>query len=170
MPFTDRIFREENGKRIIGTCLPAFINNGGSYFLTEIKIYADGMIDCWGLVDFATFKQKVAEGWVATRLPEGADVSVSLLCQFRVSGVSSWKSPGDFIDEVADEIEALNNRPTTSDRCRAAYAAYQKDPVSEKRFALKTAYEAIPKHLRRFVLHDMDLKDGPIRNLIYPKK
>ena len=40
-----------------GTYLHAFIHKG-DYFLSEIKIYADGRIDCWGLVEFETFKQR----------------------------------------------------------------------------------------------------------------
>lgn len=38
--------------------LPAFICNG-SYFLTDLTIYEDGDIDCWGIVSFKEFLQKV---------------------------------------------------------------------------------------------------------------
>src|ERR1044071_3791621 len=37
--------------RIEGTWRTVFINNGGTHYLTDLKIYADGLIDCWGLVD-----------------------------------------------------------------------------------------------------------------------
>ncbi len=52
MPHYVRISREHNGEIIEGTYLKAFIRNGDTYFLTEIKIYRDGIIDCWELVDF----------------------------------------------------------------------------------------------------------------------
>jgi hypothetical protein len=50
-----RISRIENGAEIPGTWLNAFIHNG-NYYLTEIRIYKDGKIDCWGLVDLDEFK------------------------------------------------------------------------------------------------------------------
>ena len=40
---------------IPGTLLHAFIHNGW-YILAEIKVYQDGMIDCWDLVNFEGFQ------------------------------------------------------------------------------------------------------------------
>ena len=37
---------------------PVFINNGGTYYLTDLIIYADGILNCWGSVPFATFVEK----------------------------------------------------------------------------------------------------------------
>jgi hypothetical protein len=37
-----------DGERIEGTWRNAFIHSGGTYFLTDLQIYADGMVDCWG--------------------------------------------------------------------------------------------------------------------------
>jgi hypothetical protein len=61
----------EDGTRIDGVFAMAFIHNG-DYHLTHISIYEDGMIDCWGLVDFAKFKKKVRSGWVVTQPPKKA--------------------------------------------------------------------------------------------------
>jgi hypothetical protein len=43
-----------DGERTEGNSRHVLIKNGGIYFLTELKVYADSMIDCWGLVDRAT--------------------------------------------------------------------------------------------------------------------
>ena len=59
-----------DGERIEGTWRHAFIRNGGTYFLTDLLIYADGMVDCWGLETLEGFAGKLASGWVATDLPE----------------------------------------------------------------------------------------------------
>lgn len=147
--------------------LRAFINNGGTYFLTEIKIYRDGMIDCWDLVDLSGFKQKVSEGWVVTTLPPDACVSISFLTVFTVKKLLASIHEDEFIKEVADEIERLNGRQTTRDKCLLAYQHYQNEPTEESRRALREAYEAVPEHHRRSILGDMDLKDGPIRRIIY---
>src|SRR5690349_4192849 len=80
----ERIVRRAADALIPGTLLEAFIHNG-DYHLTPIKVYQDGMIDCWELVDFETFRQKVAQGWVVTRVPAGARVRIHDLAAFTVS-------------------------------------------------------------------------------------
>jgi hypothetical protein len=166
MPWNNRIIRKDGQKEVIGTYLYAFIHNG-DYFLSEIKIYADDKVDCWELLDFEIFKQKVRSGWVVTQLPENARVSISGVASFIACEVRSFVDPEEFIKEVADEIEELNGRPTAADICRTAYQAFQQRQSEDARAKLKLAYEGIPGHLRRYVLRDMDAKDFPIRKIIY---
>ncbi len=62
MAYFNRTYRvEQDGTRIDGVFVLAFIHNG-RYHLTPIRNYQDGMIDCWGLVDFEGFKEKVRSG------------------------------------------------------------------------------------------------------------
>ncbi|MYV61940.1 DUF1768 domain-containing protein, partial [Streptomyces sp. SID4931] len=75
-------YRIADGVRIPGTWRHAFIRNG-RYFLTDLFIYADGLIDCWGLVTIEEFEEKLRTGWVATTLPDGAEASAHHL--------ASWK-------------------------------------------------------------------------------
>ncbi|MFB7366590.1 DUF7638 domain-containing protein, partial [Streptomyces hydrogenans] len=67
-------YRTVDGVRIPGTWRHVFIRNG-RYFLTDLLIYADGLVDCWGLVTVEEFEEKVRSGWVATTLPDGAGAS-----------------------------------------------------------------------------------------------
>jgi len=164
-----RTYRIDGDRRIDGVFAMSFIHNG-QFFLTHISIYADGMVDCWGLVDFATFKEKVRSGWVVTQLPEGADVSVSFLAKFKAKEVRCFIAPEDFILEVADEIERLNGRPTTESQCLEAWKVYQNNPSPQSIEILRSAYEAVPKHNRRYILGDMDSKDFPIKSVLYPKE
>ena len=99
MAYWNTTSRKENGVEIPGTFVHAFIHNGDTYFLTEIKIYKDGMIDCWGLVNFEEFKQKVANGWVVTSLPNNAEVSVSFLASFKAIEVQAIKE-NEFIKGI----------------------------------------------------------------------
>jgi hypothetical protein len=71
----------QDEKRIDGIFFVAFIHNW-NYHLTHINVHEDGMIDCWGLVDFEEFKEKVRSGWVVTQPPEAAEISVSFLASF----------------------------------------------------------------------------------------
>ena len=160
-----RTYRVQDGKRIDGTFFMAFIHNW-NYHLTHISVYEDGMIDCWELVDFEGFKEKVRSGWVVTQPPEGAQISVSGLASFNAVNASYRIDPEELIKEVADELERLNNRPNSFDRCLDAYKLFQEDPTEETREKLRQAYEAVPEHNRMF-LGDMDVKDIPIRMIIY---
>ena len=162
-----KIIREENGKVIKGKALTAFIHNGGTYYLTDIIVFEDAMVECWGLEALEGFKKAVARGWVVTTIPEGANVRVSLLADFTAKKVDCWVNEDDLIKEVEDEIKRLNGEKTSDAICREIYDRFMVDPTEELKEALKNAYEAIPEHKRRFVLGDMDVKDIPIRMIIY---
>lgn len=168
MPYLNRTYRIEDGERIEGSWRYIFIKNGDTYFLSALKVYADGMIDCWGLVDFATFQQKVASGWVATTLAQGAQASAHHLAWWRFDEPQVGVSAQQLLDEVADEIEHLAGRPTSEDRCLAALERYLDEPGDEHLAALRDAYLSVPEHLRLYLLGDQDVKDGPLRVLITP--
>ncbi|MCX4403273.1 hypothetical protein OG840_15880 [Streptomyces sp. NBC_01764] len=85
--------RKADGIRIPGTWRHAFIRNGGTFFLTDLVIYADGLIDCWGLVTVDEFEQKLRSGWVATDLPEGAEASAHDLASWKFSEPRTWLPP-----------------------------------------------------------------------------
>ncbi len=165
MAFLHKTSRTVDGVEIQGKYTYAFIHNG-DYHLTEIMVYQDGMIDCWGLVNFEEFKQKIANGWVVTSLPNNAQVSVSLLAHFTATNVQAWVKEEEFVKEVADEIEKLNGRPTSMDKCQKAFEQFQNEQSEEARQLLKETYEEVPEHLR-MLLGDMDVKDIPIRMIIY---
>ncbi|MFO0945577.1 MAG: hypothetical protein U1D30_06485 [Planctomycetota bacterium] len=166
----DQIYRvKRDGERIDGVFRMAFIHNW-TYFLTPIGIYRDGMVDCWGLMTFEEFKQQVRSGRVVTQPPPNAKVSVSFLAQFTATDACYWIKPEEFIKEIADEIEGLNGRLTTREKCFAAWTAYEASPSEITKDALRLAYEAVPEHNRVFVLSDQDRKDHPIRQVLYPEQ
>jgi len=155
MRYWSKTSRIQDGMEIPGMSTHAFIHNGW-YFVSEIKVYQDGMIDCWDLVDFEGFKQKIAQGWVVTTLPTNAQVSVSRLVRFTATEIQTYLKEEEFIKEVADAIEELNDRPTSMDKCREAFQRFQDDQSEEAIQHLEEAYEAVPEHLRWFVLDALD--------------
>lgn len=161
-----RVFRRRDGQRVAGFRRTAFIHNW-DYHLAEIRVYADGVIDCWGLVDFEGFQRKVREGWVVTTLPEGAKVHVSPLGSFRATEVWNDVPEADFVREVADLIDELQGRSTSAERCLAAWEVFRNEPSEGNRTALRAAYELIPVYLRDGIFSDQDGKDFPIRAAIY---
>ncbi|MFI2372132.1 NADAR family protein [Streptomyces sp. NPDC018833] len=157
--------RMADGVRVPGTWRHAFIRNG-DYFLTDLIIYADGLIDCWGLVTLDEFERKLRSGWVATELPEGARASGHDLAGWTFHEPRTWLTPELLLAEVRDTIEQLNGRPDSTDRCLAAAEAFLADRTEDKRAAARAAYFAIPETQRHYALGDMDRKDEPLRVLV----
>jgi len=163
----DKTYRVVDGQRIEGVMRPAFINNGGRYFLTNLRIYADGMVDCWGSCTFDEFADKVRKGWVATVLPDGAQASAHHVGHWTMSEPGGWVDADGLIGEVADEIDTLAGRPDSTKRCLATVDTYLAEPTEENRKRITEAYLAIPEHLRVYALGDMDNKDRPLQALAF---
>jgi hypothetical protein len=162
----NRTYRLKENTVIDGVFAMAFIRDG-DYHLTPIKIYQDGMIDCWELVTFEEFKAKVRAGEIVTHPPDGAQINVPCCGRFKAVNGAYWVEAEEFIKEVADEIEELNGRSSTADCCYEAYNAYLADATEENLQHLRECYESVPEHSRVFILGDMDASDSAIRAVLY---
>ncbi|MFI9004703.1 NADAR family protein [Streptomyces sp. NPDC053541] len=158
--------RTADGVRIPGTWRHAFICNGGTYFLTDLFIYADGLVDCWELVTLDEFEKKLRSGWVATSLPDGGSASAHHLGWWTFREPDSWLTPELLLAEVRDTIDELNGRPDSTGRCLAAVDVFLAERTEENRSAARAAYLAIPETVRHYALGDMDRKDHPLRVLV----
>ncbi|MFF9983662.1 NADAR family protein [Streptomyces erythrochromogenes] len=158
--------RMADGVRVPGTWRHAFICNGGSYFLTDLFIYADGLVDCWGLVTLDEFEQKLRHGWVATSLPDGGRASAHDLASWTFGEPRSRQTPDLLLAEVRDTIDELNGRPDSTGRCLAAVDVFLADRTEENRAAARAAYLAVPETVRHYALGDMDRKDRPLKLLV----
>jgi hypothetical protein len=157
-----QIYRDgAQGKIIRSIGLPAFIHNN-NYYQTIIGVFEDGTIDCWGLVDFAEFINKVTQGWVVTQVPKGARISCHHL-YYGNSNLECSVEIDEFVKEVEDTINLLQGKQTTKQTFFQAFARFLTAPNKKNKNILREAYNAIPKHCRRYVLGDMDSKDYPIK-------
>ncbi|MEV0648491.1 NADAR family protein [Phytomonospora sp. NPDC050363] len=154
----NRTWREVDGVRVEGTRRPVFVNNGGIHFLTDLEIYADGVIHCSGHLNLDGLATELASGRISVAPPEGARASAHHLAAWTFAAPHSALTPPMLLGEVADEIELLNGRPDSRWRCLASARAWAADPSEDKRFTLREAYHAVPEHLRRY-LGDMDNLD-----------
>ncbi|GGQ03736.1 hypothetical protein GCM10010266_29070 [Streptomyces griseomycini] len=155
-------YRTVDGIRVPGTWRHVFIRNV-RHHLTDLFIYADGLVDCWGLVTLEEFEGKLRSGWVATELPEGAEASAFELATWKFGEPRTWLTPETLVAEIRDTIDQLNGRPDSTDRCLAAVDAFLADRTEEKRAAARDAYFAIPRTQRPYALGDMDRKDRPLQ-------
>ncbi|MEQ4725583.1 NADAR family protein [Nonomuraea sp. B19D2] len=162
----NRTYRIVDGERIDGVLRPIFIRNGSDYYLTDLKVFADGAIFYWEWGDLDGLRAKLEAGWVATTLEAGAWASAHDLARWRFGEVVTWITAEELLGEVVDAIDRLNGRPDSTDRCITAALRYVDSRTETDRIALRTAYEAIPTHHRIYALGDMDARDIPLRLLI----
>jgi uncharacterized protein (TIGR02996 family) len=106
-----QISRTKPLRKTAGVAIPAFIHNG-NYYLTALDVYADGVVDCWGCVDLALFRQKVATGWVVTRPPVGSRVSIHNLGLAQVVSADWEVSTTDVVRQVEEAVRQLNPEGT----------------------------------------------------------
>ncbi|GAA4604085.1 putative NAD-dependent protein-ADP-ribosyltransferase YbiA (DUF1768 family) [Actinoplanes octamycinicus] len=145
-----RTYRDVDGLRVEGVGETVLVRNGGSYYLHDLRIYADGRIDSGSgpLVDLDGLRAELLSGRVATAPAEGAR-GASPYAEWRFADVRSRVDADMFLGEVADRIDRLNHRPDSAQRCRAALDTYLADPTEENRLGLRERYEAVPRHRRR---------------------
>lgn len=152
---TNLTYRIVNGHMIPGKHLPAFIHNGG-YYLTNIAVYADGMIYCWEMVDVEGFIKKLKGGRVVTSLPEDAEVSVSDVTAFTARNILFRVPESEFLKEVLDVIEELNDRPNSWVKFIRAKKVYWSESNEETSRSMLEAFEKVPHHKKKYVLDERD--------------
>jgi hypothetical protein len=60
---------------IQGVTIPGIIQNG-NFFSTDLEVYADGLIYCWEMVDFALLKQRIQQKWLVPSVPDGSSLHI----------------------------------------------------------------------------------------------
>ncbi|MEV4252293.1 NADAR family protein [Spirillospora sp. NPDC049652] len=134
-------------------------------YVEDLFVFADGLISCDGGMDLDGLRRRLADGRILLRdpdlpappaEPEGPRWSARYPEPLTADG---------FVAEVMDQIEKLNDRPTTSDRCHDAIRRWQREPTEANRRLVRDAYLAVPPHERVFLLGDMDRQDIPLRQL-----
>ena len=92
---------------IEGLSTPGIIKNFHYYF-TDLEVYSDGLISCWGMVDLAMFRQKLSEEWVVTSIPDGEFFSISGLGRWQIEDAHWLYNPNTLYDHVTSLVKRLN--------------------------------------------------------------
>ncbi|MCX5208568.1 NADAR family protein [Kitasatospora sp. NBC_00240] len=106
-----RTFRYSDGERVPGLWRPVFAHHGGVHSLTELTVYADGLVDCWGLSTVEEFAERVGYGQVAARIAEGSRGSAAGLATWRFASAHTFLTPERLMAEIRADIERLNAPP-----------------------------------------------------------
>jgi len=103
-------------KEIRGYEFPGIIHNG-SYFLTDLQVFADGLINCWEMVDLPMFKEKLRRGWVVPSIPDGEDLSIHGVGSVAVVSPNWTHNAASLIGFIQDIVKALNPRMENLHAC-----------------------------------------------------
>lgn len=159
-------YRLVDGEQIDGAWCHVWVKRYSSFFVDDLFLYADGTFRCQETFDLRGLGERLEHGKIALNDPaQPVPKRPAPLPRWSARSPEPLTHQG-FLGEAADEIEVLNGRPTTSDRCWEAIKRFQRDPVEDNRVLIRQAYLAIPPHRRVFVLGDMDRQDIPLRQLI----
>jgi len=96
-------------KTINGLVTPAFIHNGPYYF-TNLQVYADGLVNCWEMVDLPLFKEKLQSGGVTASVPDDEQISVHGLGAWTIVGGRWSLNSAELYKRVNALIHELNPR------------------------------------------------------------
>ncbi len=96
-------------KIVDGVVTPAFIHNSAHYFI-NLQVYADGLVNCWELLDLALFAKKLESGWVRTSVPDGKSISVHGLGSWTVAGGRWQVTAAGMRARVRKLVKQLNPR------------------------------------------------------------
>src|SRR6266496_1240622 len=96
-------------KEIRGYAFPGIIHNG-SYFHTDLEVFADGLIFCWEMVDLSMFIAKLRSGWVVTSIPDGKPLNIHGIGTLSFSAPAWAHTSKSLISFIRATIKELNPR------------------------------------------------------------
>jgi len=170
---------EENNyfsKKHRGDNFHAFIkNNESEFLLVNINVFSDSSLQVSAVEKPETltveeFKEQIEQGRITTNVPVNSNVKIYGLGECTVGECLYSADINQKLNEINDIIAELNGNKTSSQICKEIYDEYCANPTVKLRDSLKIAYENIPEHLRTYVLGDMDVKDIPVKMIIYGDK
>ena len=149
-------------------------NEFGDFYLVRLDIYDNNSIIVNRLkepfeINLNKLEEMISNGNILTEVPLNSKVQIYGLGHFQIIELLYCNDVSQKLLEIKDTLRVLNGEPSSLDICRKEYEEYLQNPSNELKEQLKTAYENIPEHERRFV-GDMDMKDIPIRMIIYGEK
>jgi hypothetical protein len=148
--------------------IPVFVAEGTQFRLEPLFVFADGSLRIGAhepFVNLEYVKDAFLTGRLTTQVPDASRITIEGLGSFTTARGMWNVKPEERIREIESTSNQLKGEQDPIVICRAAFAAFHKDPIPGNRAALKIAYEAVPEHLRCYC-GDMDSKDFLIRRAL----
>ncbi len=138
------IYREKNGSLIKGTIINLLVNDDG-YHLVDLKVYADGHLDCLGEIDLPTIKRLFQSGKLCWKMPPNEKLFIPYISYIWTSDYHNRKESEEFIfDLIESKIEELKNEESCQLKCIEAFKQYLINPIEPNLKKLKSLYDLFP--------------------------
>ncbi|WP_324027519.1 hypothetical protein QSV08_06120 [Maribacter sp. BPC-D8] len=119
MKLFDKIFKKKNVDKTSdlttitrtetfeGFSIPGIIHNM-QYHFTDLQVYSDGLISCWEMVDLSILRNKINQGWIVTKIPNGEAISIFNLGNWYIEQ-GEWDHTKESLYEfISSLIKRLN--------------------------------------------------------------
>jgi hypothetical protein len=158
---------------LFGESLRHFQVRDGGLHLVTVQLFKDDSAVIFGAAEPQTLDFnlliKQLQNRERFRLPEPGDrVLIEGLVEFVAGNWSYRVEPEELAAEFHDVHSRVLGKPGAIQECMRAYTVYLTTQSAENLDALRQKYEAVPEHLRMYC-GDMDVKDIPIRMVLYGK-
>jgi len=94
-------------KKVRGFAFPVIIHNE-QYCLTDLQVFADGMIHCGEVLELQSFKELLSSERVVTEMPESAALSIHGIGELRFAEASWQQTPDSLVALIEEAIARLN--------------------------------------------------------------
>jgi len=154
---------------LVGEHVPIFRCSEDSFVLETWFVFEDGSSRIGTMEDREDLEATMARlssRELTTSVPDGALIRLGNLGSFRVGAGHWFVKPDERRREVLDLLGQARGLDSSIALCVAAFTGFKGESTEANRERLRTAYEAVPEHLRGYC-GDMDSRDWPIRAALY---
>lgn len=143
----------------------------GELYVVNLTAFRSGKIYTEGLpeereLSSESLRELAASGVLSSQVDPGQWINIRGLGRFRAQAAKYLVPAADIVTQLQDDLDRRLGRTNLKDRCKHAYERWQTSRSQTDLDALREAYLAVPEHLRRYLLGDMDRKDRPIREVL----
>lgn len=139
------IYKAQNGELVKGTIFNILLNRG-DYTLVDLKVYANGEIDCLGPLSIEKLKDLLKSGKLTRTLPANSKLFIRYIGHIHSSEtvtVSPMYSDNRFLILIGETIGKLKLSDDVESACIAFFREYLIEPSAVNFVRLKDAYSKL---------------------------
>lgn len=145
--YKNNVYRKE---RVEGRSFFGIIKNG-SYFLSNLAIYEDGIVSAWDKFDIYQFEKALEKKWVVSFIEDNEELNICGIGDFEILE-SQWMHKDDYYKYIKSILKEMNPE------MQNIYKTTQRE--IEKWEKLKVSFLAIPIDFKMKKEFGYDLSNG----------
>ncbi|OJJ18625.1 hypothetical protein BKI52_23740 [marine bacterium AO1-C] len=166
----NHIYRKEGGGYVKGVIFKVLLHDT-EYYLVDLKVFADGIIDCVGQeIDLEQLKHYLGTGKLTRNLPVGKRIFVPYVGYIYSSSNIFPDDNEHLIGLIESAVELLNENEEEVylDECILTFRDYLVKPTEENFQKLEKVYQRIPEEEK--AVFEPIRKNDPLVKLMTKKQ